>query len=55
MESFTKEVGKEIYDKAMEYRFGLMELDTKDNGIKIKPMEKVNLYILMEISMMDNG
>jgi hypothetical protein len=39
----------------MEYKFGLMELGMKDNGIKIKLMGKVNLFISMVISMMDNG
>lgn len=35
----------------MVYKFGLMELNMKDNGNIIKHMEKVNLLMLMVIYM----
>jgi hypothetical protein len=50
-----KEAGKEIFEKGMGYRFGLMERDMKENGIKIKQMERVNLSILTAMFMMVNG
>jgi|688.fasta_scaffold117392_2 hypothetical protein len=52
---YIKEAGKEILEKGMGYKFGLMEQDMKENGIKIKQMGRVNLYILMAMYMMVNG
>lgn len=49
------EAGKEIQDRDMEYRFGLMVLNTKEAGIIIKQMEKENLHMLMEMCTMDSG
>lgn len=39
----------------MGYRHGLMGLNIKDIGSIIKHMEKVNLHMLMETSMKENG
>ena len=38
-----------------EYNHGRTEQDMKENGIKIKRMGRVNLYILMAMYMMVNG
>jgi hypothetical protein len=55
VESLTKENGGEMSDKAMVYKFGLMEPNIKDNGEIIKHQVKVNLFILMGTFMKDNG
>lgn len=34
--------GEEMSDKDTEYKYGQMELNTKDNGIITKHKEKVN-------------
>jgi hypothetical protein len=50
-----KELGKEKLRKAMEFKFGQMELNIKEIGCMDKPMEKVNFFMLMAIYMMDIG
>lgn len=50
-----KDNGLDLIDKAMVSNSGLMELNIKDHGKKIKLVEKVNLPILMEIVIKDNG
>lgn len=51
MELFMKEVGREISEKVMEFRYGLMVQDIKETGIIIKQMAKESLSTLMEIYM----
>lgn len=45
-----KEAGREILEKGMESRSGLMEPDMKETGAIIKQMAKGSLFMLMEIS-----
>lgn len=40
---------------AMEYKYGQMEPDMKVNGKIIEPMDKENLFTLMEIFMREIG
>lgn len=44
-----------MIDMAMEYKYGLMELSTKDNGIIIKLKEKEHFGMLREMYMMENS
>lgn len=55
MESYMKEVGMDNQDRVMGYKYGLMVLDMKGNGIIIRQMDKENLYMLMEMFMMASG
>lgn len=55
MELCIMDIGREILGKVMGYRHGLMGLNIKDIGSIIKHMEKVNLHMLMETSMKENG
>ncbi len=47
--------GLDLIDKVMASNFGLMERNIKDFGKKIRLVEKVNLHMLMEIPIKDNG
>lgn len=47
--------GKEVLEMGMENRNGLMELLILVNGVKTELMERVDSFMLMEISMMDCG
>lgn len=50
-----KEVGRGIFEKDMEFRFGQMALAMKEIGIIIKQMAKENSYMLMVIFTMAIG
>lgn len=50
-----RENGLVIQGMAMESKPGQMEENMKDSGKIIKPMEKVNSIIQMEIFMMETG
>lgn len=54
-ESFTMDNGKETIEKAMEFKYGLMERDMKGIGKITKPMVKANLFMLTEMFMKENG
>ncbi len=55
MASFIKEVGRGIFGRDMESRFGLMVLAIKEIGIIIRQTEKGNSYMLMVIFMKGTG
>ena len=40
---------------AMVYKFGLMEQNMKDNGLKVKPMDRENLSMQMVMYIKENG
>ena len=39
----------------MAYKFGLMERNMKDNGLKVRLMERVSLFMRMVMSIKVNG
>lgn len=47
--------GEDSREKDLEYKFGQMEQGMKENGRKIKLMEKENFGMLTETSLMENG
>lgn len=49
------EAGEVMFGRDLVFKFGLMELDIKEIGFKIKQMVKENLFMLMEIFMMAIG
>ena len=52
---YTEDNGGELLDMDMVYKFGLMELDMKENGKITKLMEKENSGMWMEMYLMVNG
>jgi len=50
-----KENGLDNKEMDMEFKYGQMELNMKDNGNKIGLMEKVSFGMSVEIFMMENG
>ena len=51
MESFTLVIGQRERDVALESSIGQMDRSTKDTGKTTQPTVKVDLFMLMEMSM----
>lgn len=49
------DISKMEWDKAEELKFGQMARNISDFGRKTQPGVSENLYIKMEMNMMDNG
>lgn len=50
-----KENGQVNKEMDMEFKYGGMELNMRDNGNKIEQMVRVNFGMSVEIFMMENG
>jgi len=55
LEPHMMENGLAVLEMDMEFKSGLMVLNMRASGKIIELMAKVNLLILMVISMMENG
>ena len=56
MEPFSKENGQRMaIDKDKESKSGKMAANIQVTGSKIKPMARVDLFMLMEMPMKENG
>ncbi len=49
--NFTKGLKTKTYEKDKEFRYGLMDRNTKDGGNKIKRAEKEDLFTQMVMCM----
>ena len=55
LEQYIRGSGKADSEMVRENSHGQMELNTLENGKKIEHMERVDLYMWMEMCMMDHG
>ena len=53
MIQYIKDNGKKVYDRAMEYQFGKMELDTMDIGLMINSMEMAHFITMKVMSILE--